>query len=102
MTFQEVIAAILGPVGVLFALLFILWLGWKGVWVFGKHCETLDATWQIRYDEMKKELLDRIASSERRLDRAGHVAEGSTRMASRATELVARTRHEGSDEHVGT
>lgn len=69
LTLDELLKAILGQAGLLVALLFILWAGWKGYWVFGRYYEDQ----RLRIDKL-----------ERRLDRAVGAAESGTGLATRA------------------
>lgn len=73
MSIDRVLELLFGQVGLLFALIFILWAGFRGYWVWGTYAA---------------ELRDRIEKLEARLDRAGKVAESGTGLASRATRLV--------------
>lgn len=75
MTVERALELILGNLGVLVVLLFILVGGFRGWWVYGRF-----------YDEQSK----RIDQLEARLERAGRVAEGGTGLASRAVEVVER------------
>lgn len=78
MTLQQILDGLLGQIGLLFALLLILWAGMRGIWVWGWYARELHA---------------RIERLERQLDRATVVAERGTVAADRATRL-AETRTE--------
>lgn len=81
MTIQQILESLLGQLGLLFALIFIIYGGFRGWWVWGWYA---------------KELRDRIAHLEATLDRAARAAETGTASAERATRLAERT-VEGSD-----
>jgi hypothetical protein len=81
-TLQQLLEGLLGQIGLLFALLFVVWAGWRRLWVFGWYAQ---------------ELLDRIDKLERRLDRAVGAAEGGTGLARKAIERDER-RTEGTDD----
>jgi hypothetical protein len=81
MTIERALELILGNLGVLFLLLFIIVGGFRGWWVYGRF-----------YDEQTR----RIERLEDRLERATRAAESGTTAAIRATRLAERT-VEGSD-----
>lgn len=70
MTLESIKDAILGNLGAVFLLVFILWAGWKKYWVFGWYA---------------KELLDRNDKMEKRLDRSVGAAESATKLAQQHT-----------------
>jgi hypothetical protein len=72
-TLEDVLKLLLGQVGLLFALIFILWAGSRGLWVFGWYA---------------KEQRDRITKLENRLDRAAGIADRGTFLATKATQLA--------------
>jgi uncharacterized membrane protein YciS (DUF1049 family) len=74
-TIERALELILGNLGVLILLLFILVGGFRGWWVYGRF-----------YEEQAR----RIDRLERQLDRATGVAERGTVAADRATRLVER------------
>ena len=80
MTFERGLELVLGNLGVLVLLLFILFGGFRGWWVFGRY-----------YDDQRA----RIDKLETRLDRAGKVAESGTGLATRATRLLVEDRQTG-------
>lgn len=69
MTFDRILELILGNLGLLFALIFILVGGFRGWWVYGRF-----------YEDQRV----RIVDLERRLDRALGAAETGTGLATRA------------------
>lgn len=81
MTVERALELILGNLGVLILLLFILIGGFRGWWVYGRY-----------YEEQSR----RIERLEARLDRAARVIESGTATADRATRLAER-RAEGPD-----
>lgn len=75
MTLQQILEGLLGQIGLLFALLLILWGGMRGLWVWGWYAH---------------ELKERITKLEHQLERATRVAESGTVAADRATRLAER------------
>lgn len=86
MTFERALELILGNLGVLIVLLFILIGGFRGWWVYGHHYDALKAE---RMEE-RKEHRETVKDLERRLDRAVGAAERGTATTERATRLVER------------
>ena len=82
MTFEHALDLVLGNLGVLVLLLLILIGGFKGYWVYGFHFDA-----QTR----------RIEELERRLDRAGQIAERGTGLARRAVDVAATQTAESAD-----
>ena len=76
MTIERGLELVLGNLGVLVVLLFILVGGFRGWWVYGRH-----------YNEQQQ----RIERLEARLERATRVAETGTAAADRATRVAERT-----------
>lgn len=84
MTIQQIIDGILGQVGVLFLLLFILYAGYKRWWVFGWYA---------------KEIAQRNERLENRMDRVLGTSQTATDLANVATtKLVEGSKAEVSSE----
>lgn len=79
MSVEDIVKNLLGQAGLLFALIFILWAGYKRYWVFGWYAEELKA---------------RNLKLENRQDRIAGIAADGTALAQRATRLVERQQSE--------
>ena len=84
MTIADVLQWLFGPFGLLMCLLFILWSGWKRIWVFGSYHQEMMAALRAEFNARLEEKQEQNEKLDRRLDQALAVAERESGLSERA------------------